>query len=71
MFWAKYLCNKFFEIEAEIAGVAGDYAQNRQRKYQEYYSKDLTTACLRLVLHLGTFHLTLKTPKPDIHRALV
>jgi hypothetical protein len=40
MFYAKDLCSKIFEIEAEIAGVAGSYAQNRQRKYQEFYSKD-------------------------------
>jgi hypothetical protein len=50
MFWAKELGNKIFEIEAEIAGVAGSYAQNRQRKYQEFYSKDWTTTCLLLVL---------------------
>jgi hypothetical protein len=30
----KDLKNKNFEIEADIAGVAGGYAQNRQRKYQ-------------------------------------
>jgi hypothetical protein len=30
----KDLTNKIFEIEANIAGVASGYAQNRQRKYQ-------------------------------------
>jgi hypothetical protein len=28
--------NKIFEIEADIAGVADSYVQNRQRKYQEF-----------------------------------
>jgi hypothetical protein len=40
--------NKIFEIEAEIAGVAGSYAQNRQRKYQEFYIEDWTTTYLLL-----------------------
>jgi hypothetical protein len=39
-------------MEADIAGIAGCYTQNRQRKYQEFYSKDWTTMCLLLVYTL-------------------
>jgi hypothetical protein len=43
MLYTKDLISKILEIEAEIAGVAGSYDQNRQRKYQEFYIKDWTT----------------------------
>jgi hypothetical protein len=50
MFQANDLINKIFEIEAEIAGLAGSFAQNRQREYQEFYVKDWTAIYLLLVL---------------------
>jgi hypothetical protein len=34
------LVNKIFEFETDIASIAGSYAQNRQRKYQEFYIKN-------------------------------
>jgi hypothetical protein len=45
--------NKIFEIEAEIAGLAGSYDQNRHRKYQEFCIKDWTTMYLLLVFQLN------------------
>ena len=54
---AKDLINKIFENETDIAGVAGSYAQNRQRKYQESNIKDWNTMYLLLVLKYFNVYL--------------
>ncbi len=54
---AKDLINKTFENETDIAGVAGSYAQNRQRKYQEFNIKDWNTMYLLLVLKYFNVYL--------------
>ena len=54
---AKDLINKIFENETYIADVAGSYAQNRQRKYQEFNIKDWNTMYLLLVLKYFNVYL--------------
>ncbi len=57
--------NKIFEIETDITEVAGSYAQNRQRKYQEFYINVWTSRYLLLnepQISVSRSFLTFKEP---------